>query len=98
MRKQNPEAFLKQWENGLSKKSYNTIITWFTWYRKLLVHLTGSLSMFRTVRKVKRTNFTAVRGRGAAHEIVTEQSEEQAITWQRLNLCEEINKSKSTVK
>ena len=36
--------------------------------------------MFRTVRKVKRTNFTAVRGRRAAHEIVTEHSEEQAIT------------------
>jgi len=36
--------------------------------------------MFRRVRKVKRTNFTAMRGRRAAHEMVIEQSEEQAIT------------------
>lgn len=54
--------------------------------------------MFRTVRKVKRTNFTAVRGRRAAHEIVTEQSEEQAITWQTLNLCGEIKYQNFSVK
>ena len=54
--------------------------------------------MFRTVRKVKRTNFTAVRGRRAAHEIVTEQSEEQAITRQTLNLCGEIKYQNFSVK
>jgi len=36
--------------------------------------------MFSTVFKVRRTNFTATRGRRAAHEMVIKQSEEQAIT------------------
>ena len=55
----------------------------------MLVLLVGFLRMFRTVRKVTRTNFTALRGRRAAQEMVMAQSEEQVITWQSWNLCEE---------